>query len=100
MSSVGTRVQGPVELTMGPQKQSLNNMHLPTGWVRFEEVMRFCIVDLEATQQTKRWNDALVESYRRFKEEFGPLGEVQSAFLCAARPASMESARACPGIEL
>jgi hypothetical protein len=69
-------LQGPIELTMGRSTAALDGFHLPTGWVTFEEVVRFCIVDLKATSRTKKWNDVLLESYRKFKEEFAPLGQV------------------------
>jgi hypothetical protein len=69
-------LQGPIALTMGQTTAALDGFHLPTGWVTFEEVVRFCIVDLEAPSRTKSWNEVLLESYRRFKEEFAPLGQV------------------------
>jgi len=40
----------------------LNDLHLPTGWVRLEEVLRFCIVDLGVRPLSPRWHEALVES--------------------------------------
>ena len=67
-------LQGPIKLATGKANLALNEVHLPTGWVTFEEVLRFCIVDLKVTPLAKDWNTVLLESYRRFKEEFAPLG--------------------------
>lgn len=40
-------VQGPMPLSLGPGRPiSLNDLHLPTGPIPIEEVVRFCIVDL------------------------------------------------------
>jgi hypothetical protein len=50
----------------------MNKLHVPTGFVAIEEVLRFCIVDLGVPPLAgeDRWNTALDESYRRFKTEF------------------------------
>jgi hypothetical protein len=61
---------------MGPEKVALNAFHLPTGWVTFEEVVRFCLMDLGAEPLTTRWHSVLLDSYRRFREEFAPIGSV------------------------
>lgn len=40
-------VQGPIDLDVGRGARiSLNDLHLPTGWVPIEEIIRFLIVDL------------------------------------------------------
>jgi hypothetical protein len=44
--------------------------------VTFEEVLRFCIVDLEVPTRRKNWNGVLLKSYEKFKKEFAPLGQV------------------------
>lgn len=49
----------------------LNKLHLPTGWVTVEEVIRFVIDDLGVKPPCgKSWTTKLVESERRFFEEF------------------------------
>ncbi len=56
-------LQGPVPLRFGDGGEVLlNDLHLPTGWVRLEEVLRFCIVDLGVRPLSPRWHEALVES--------------------------------------
>jgi hypothetical protein len=49
---------------------SLNDLHLPTGYVAFEEVLRFCIVDLGVHPLSDGWDGVLRESYEQFKTEF------------------------------
>ena len=48
----------------------LNDLHLPTGYVAFEEVLRFCIVDLHVRPLAEDWDQTLRNSYDRFKTEF------------------------------
>jgi hypothetical protein len=45
-------------------------LHLPTGFVALEDVLRFCIVDLGVNPLSDGWHDVLEESYRLFKTEF------------------------------
>jgi len=63
-------LQGPVRLETGRQPVSLNDWHLPTGYVPIEDVLRFCIVDLGVAPLSERWHEELEESYRRFRTEF------------------------------
>ena len=58
----------PVRFSNG-QPVSLNDMHLPTGWVPFEEVIRFCIVDLgvQPLDESLR-DDGLPEWDHRLRE--------------------------------
>jgi hypothetical protein len=49
---------------------SLNDLHLPTGYVPFEEVLRFCIADLGVSPFAEDWDSVLQESYDLFKTEF------------------------------
>jgi hypothetical protein len=65
-------LQGPVPLRIGGHEVSLNDLHLPTGYVTLEEVLRFCIVDLGVTPLSGGWDATLEESYRRFKDDFAP----------------------------
>jgi hypothetical protein len=77
-------VQGPASVDFdGGYSTQLNDMHLPTGWVAIEEVIRFCIVDLAVPPLDKdqdangipRWHTRLQESYETFKTRFATLGE-------------------------
>lgn len=52
-------LQGNVALNLGPDGVSLNNLHLPTGYVTMEEVIRFCIVDLGVKPLSPRWDHVL-----------------------------------------
>ncbi len=70
-------VQGPQTLRVAASDLSLNDLHLPTGWVTIEEVIRFCIVDLGVpTNPAHDWNAVLEDSYRTFRTNFAPIGEV------------------------
>jgi hypothetical protein len=65
-------LQGPIEVRFNRTVVSLNDIHLPTGYVTFEEVIRFCIADLGVTPLHDEWDRILRESYAQFK---GGLGE-------------------------
>lgn len=64
-------LQGPVQLQIHGHTVSLNDLHLPTGYVCFEDVLRFCIADLEVPPLSEEWDQVLRESYERFRIEFG-----------------------------
>ena len=61
-------VQGAVPLQLGRHAISLNDLHLPTGYVAFEEVLRFCIADLGVRPRSREWDRILRASY----ESTGP----------------------------
>ena len=42
----------------------LNELHLPTGWVPIEEVLRFCIDDLGVRPLSPGWHETLAASAR------------------------------------
>jgi hypothetical protein len=65
-------LQGPLALPVNDRGGivSLNDWHLPTGYVPFEEVLRFCVVDLGVTPLAADWHEVLRESYERFKADF------------------------------
>ncbi len=65
-------LQGAVPLEVGRAPVSLNDWHLPTGYVTIEEVLRFCIADLGVRALSENWQEILEESYRRFKDDFAP----------------------------
>lgn len=78
-------VQGPVSMDFGSGHSIvLNDMHLPTGWVTIEEVIRFCLVDLAVPSLDKSydadgvpsWHTRLKESYELFKTQFATLGDM------------------------
>lgn len=63
-------LQGPVLLHVYGHVVPLDDLHLPTGYVAFEEVLRFCIVDLGVTPLAADWDRTLRESYERFKTDY------------------------------
>ena len=63
-------LQGPVDLEIHDPPVPLDDLHLPTGYVTFEEVLRFCIVDLGVPPLHDEWDAILVDSYRKFRAEF------------------------------
>ncbi len=63
-------LQGLIELQIHEYTVPLNALHLPTGYVPFEEVLRFCIVDLGVPPLSEDWDAVLRDSYERFKTEF------------------------------
>jgi len=50
----------------------LNDLHLPTGYVLLEEIIRFCIVDLGVRTLDADWNKTLEDSEEKFKKSFAP----------------------------
>jgi hypothetical protein len=46
-----------------PQK-----LHIPTGWVTIENVIRFLITDLGVPPLTENWDEVLRESEKQFRE--------------------------------
>ncbi len=55
-------LQGAVPLQIGRYPLSLNDLHLPTGYVAVEEILRFCISDLGVRPRSGEWNRILSES--------------------------------------
>jgi hypothetical protein len=67
-------LQGRVPLALGRgEPVSMNALHLPTGYVTIEEVLRFCIVDLGVAPLSNEWDAILTTSYEKFKVEEGKL---------------------------
>jgi hypothetical protein len=60
-------LQGDVPLPLGV---NLNALHLPTGYTLLEDVIRFCLVDLEVAPLSRSWHEELEVSYAVFKSEF------------------------------
>jgi hypothetical protein len=55
-------LQGPAPIDVGSRYVSLNDLHVPTGPVPVEEVVRFCINDLGVAPLSEEWNAILIES--------------------------------------
>jgi hypothetical protein len=67
-------IQGPMNLSIGQRAVKLNKLHLPSGWVTVEDVIRFCINDLRVRARTASWHRRLEDSYTMFRTEFvGPM---------------------------
>jgi len=47
---------------------SLSKLHIPTGWVTIENVIRFLITDLGVPPLIETWEEVLRESEERFRE--------------------------------
>jgi hypothetical protein len=43
-------------------------LHVPTGWVTIEEVIRFLIQELHVTPLSQNWDAILRESEQSFRE--------------------------------
>ncbi len=64
-------LQGPAPLRFGRGGETfMNDLHVPTGWLPIEEVIRFCIVDLGVRPLSPGWHRVLEESYRLSLEQF------------------------------
>lgn len=64
-------LQGDIPVRVGQTPVSLNELHLPTGYVPVEELLRFCIVDMGVRPLSNDWHEILSDSYERFKGELG-----------------------------
>jgi hypothetical protein len=62
-------LQGPIRIDFGPRTMSLNALHLPTGHVTLEDVIRFCIHDLGVPALSEDWNEILVQSSRESEDQ-------------------------------
>lgn len=64
-------VQLPAYLAAGTSELDLDKLHLPTGWVTIEEVIRFLIIELGVDPPcAAAWPTVLGDSERAFFEEF------------------------------
>lgn len=63
----------PVTLEGTGECPALNceRLHLPTGWVMFEELIRFLIKELGVRSRTNQWDRILRESEELFREWTG-----------------------------
>jgi hypothetical protein len=56
---------------LGDQSVRLEDIHVPTGWVTVEEVIRFLVYELGLKPPCgERWTKVLADSESRFYEEF------------------------------
>jgi hypothetical protein len=62
-------LQGDIPVSIADRNVSLNDLHLPTGYVTIEDIIRFCIVDLSVDPLSDNWHEILEASYRQFKQE-------------------------------
>ena len=46
---------------------NLADIHIPTGWVTVEEMIRFLIQELGVKSRARKWHELLVESERTFR---------------------------------
>jgi hypothetical protein len=49
-------------------EMDLNKLHLSTGWVTIEEVIRYLIAEMGVKPKIKDWDEELLKSEERFKE--------------------------------
>ena len=59
-----------IEVHLGAGMLDLNRVHLPTGYVLIEDVLRFLISELGVKPATDKWESVLRESEGRFFREF------------------------------
>jgi hypothetical protein len=64
-------LQGPVPLALG-DGVLLQHLHLPTGYVVMEDVIRFCLNDLDVKPLSAGWHKTLEDSYELFRKESTP----------------------------
>lgn len=65
-------LQGTPLVRLGEHEMCLDHIHLPTGYVAIEDIIRFCLVDLGVPGlcDEDEWHDILNESYRTFTTDF------------------------------
>lgn len=58
----------PLKLDTLDGELDFSALHLSTGWVTVEEVIRFLIVEVGVCPKSPTWNDELIASEEKFKE--------------------------------
>jgi hypothetical protein len=58
----------PTELTFGRRILNLDRLHIASGWVTIEEVIRFLIQELKVKPQSADWDFRLRASEAKFRE--------------------------------
>jgi hypothetical protein len=64
-----------VQMAATVDSLDLNHLHVPTGRVPFEEVLRFLLHDLEIPPRSADWPTVLANSEKRFYDDFMVLGD-------------------------
>lgn len=63
-------LQGSGSFKLGVADFSLDEHHLPTGYVPIEDIIRFCIHDLGVKPMGGNWHDTLLESAKVFRKAY------------------------------
>jgi hypothetical protein len=64
-------IQGPIEVPFGDGSMDLDKLHLASGWVTLEEVIRFLIHELHVRPPCgRRWPEVLATSEETFYKKF------------------------------
>jgi hypothetical protein len=62
----------PAELQcFGNRVLNAEDLHIPTGWITVEEIIRFLIYELRVKPKAKNWDTILCESEEKFMEWTG-----------------------------
>lgn len=59
----------PLPLDCGTRTIDLERVHIPTGWLTIEELIRFLVNELEVKAKSKNWDTILRNSEERFRGE-------------------------------
>jgi hypothetical protein len=57
-------------MPLGDHCLDLNRVHIPTGWVLLEEVLRFLVIELGARPAQVEWDSVLQKSESAFFTQF------------------------------
>jgi hypothetical protein len=57
----------PGSVQVGRREMRLDKLHIPTGWVTVEEVIRFLIHELKVKPLSKDWDTRLIRSEEQFR---------------------------------
>jgi hypothetical protein len=58
----------PCTLRCGANEIQLRDVHIPTGWVTVEELIRFLVHELGVRCRARTWDKILLESETKFRE--------------------------------
>jgi hypothetical protein len=64
-------LQGSSVIQLGSGSFCMDALHLPTGYVPIEDVVRFCLNDLGARPRNADWHERLVASASTFRAQLG-----------------------------
>jgi hypothetical protein len=56
---------------MGNRELDAERLHIPTGWITVEEVIRFLIHELKVKPKSNDWDEILKESEKKFRDWTG-----------------------------